>query len=251
MINRENEKNRLLSERQGEQNRLNLLSVQDRRTAETDAFKKIQDAGFILRGGASQYQSPAMTIRGKSSQLPGLNRPAPSASETAAATTLNEQMLARLQPGTGWKPDFTWEPEFNYTPRPFDERDTGPSTLERIGNWGAIATGGLGALDMLTGGRSTNALGGLISTGAKGIGRLFGIGGSSGTIPTSSSYTNMGVNAGMGGNAAVTGGSRIAGIMGKAAPIAGAAMGTYGLLKDRGMVNNIANGAMAGAGYGS
>src|SRR3990167_10553908 len=127
MINRENEKNRLLSERQGEQNRLNLLSVQDRRASETDAFKKIQDAGFILRGGASQYQSPAMTIRGKSSQLPGLNRPAPSASETAAATTLNEQMLARLQPGTGWKPDFTWEPEFNYTPRPFDERDAGPS----------------------------------------------------------------------------------------------------------------------------
>jgi hypothetical protein len=111
-----------------------LEATQDRRVAEADAMKKLQQ-GQYLQGGGSQFKMPTYQLNGQS-RTPtafGTGPTAPTDVEKQAAKTLEGQLIARLQPGAGWKPS----PLESYTQ---------PGTAEKVGKWGSAIGTGLGLI---------------------------------------------------------------------------------------------------------
>jgi hypothetical protein len=111
---------------------LSLQAQQDRRANESDALKKIQQAGYIKSGGTPYDASKVQLSGGRS--LPSFNFPrAPITDEAKqAAGTLEQEMLKRVGP------------EGSYAPPPL-EKYTDRGALERATNYGSMAAGGWGA----------------------------------------------------------------------------------------------------------
>lgn len=111
-----------------------LRAQQDRRAAETDAMKKLSETGYIL-GGGSTFKQPTLSLNGKTYPTQGFGLgPTPiSPAQKTAAQTLQDQMLARVQPGG------------SFTPPPLAT----PGAGENIGNYASLAAGGLGFLNSL------------------------------------------------------------------------------------------------------
>lgn len=109
-----------------------LAAQQDRRTAETDAMRKIGESSYIANGG-SQFKPVTLSLNGQQRTAPnmGFGPTAPSDAQKQAASTLQAEMLKRLQPGG------------SYTPQPLDSYAK-PSTSEKVGQYGSLATAGLG-----------------------------------------------------------------------------------------------------------
>lgn len=201
------------------------------RAAETDALRKLAVTDYLKAGG-NAYQAPTITMQGQQKALPtfGWEPKGVSPEVAGAASGLEGQLISRMQPGG------------TYMPTPLDSyADRGLG--EKIGNIGGLITGGLGALDTITGGNNpiSRWLGGVLGGGAgdaaSSIGGLFGA--------TPANITSQGVSSGAGA------GSGLMGLLGKAAPIAGIGAGALGLMKDRGWAGNMASGASTGAGIGS
>jgi hypothetical protein len=269
----------MMVDRENAMNNMGLRAQADRNANETDALKKLQQTSYIA-GGGSNYGPMSIMLGGQQRQLPnfpGMAPMKPTGAEMSGARDLQGQMAARLQPGG------SFQPEWNYTPRDVSEYAK-PGLMEQIGSYGGAAVGGLGAIDKLTGGRVGKGIEGLLGSGFKKLGGLVGLGGGAAALPGAGAAPSLsslipgaapgaamlggaggtsalslapgfeaGLNAqaGFGANAAAGAGSRIGSLVGKAAPIAGAAVGTYGLMKDRGVGNNLMNGITAGASIGS
>lgn len=113
--------------------RLMLDAAANRRLDETDAMRKIGESSYIL-GGGSQFKPPTISLGGQMRTAPdlGYGPQAPSDASKAAATTLQEQMLKRIQPNG------------SYTPTPLDSYSQ-PGAGEKVGKYGSIITSGLSA----------------------------------------------------------------------------------------------------------
>lgn len=110
--------------------RLALEAAQNRRLDETDAMKKLHQSGYILGGGSKYGQQPIGLHSGTLPIFP--NGPmAPTDAMKQGASTLQDQMLKRLQPGGSWAPT---KPDY---------LDRGK--LETAGQWGGLggAAGGV------------------------------------------------------------------------------------------------------------
>lgn len=112
--------------------RLMMEAARNRRTEESDAMRKLAQAGYLARGG-SQFKAPIINIRGREIQTPdfGLAPPPASESQKQAAGLLESQMLDRLRSG-GYQP----QPLSSYADR---------GKLEKAGSYIGAAVGGLGA----------------------------------------------------------------------------------------------------------
>lgn len=121
--------------------RLMMEAQQDRRANETDAMRKLAMTGYIGQGG-SHFTPPTIELNGRQRTAPSFPGIAPtpiSDAQKQAAATLEQQMLQRVQPGG------------SYTPTDLSSyADRG--ALEKVGSYGGMALGGLGAfLDMFGG----------------------------------------------------------------------------------------------------
>ena len=217
---------------------LMMTAQQNRDQTEKDALRKLATTGYIGSGGAP-YTPATIDFQGQKSTLPsfGFGPKAPSTAQTQGAKNLEGQLTSRLSPGG------------SYTPTNL-ESYTKPGAGERIADIGGLVSGGLGAYKTLTGGAKIPGLGfldkipglgGAASGAASGINTA--IGGAAGQ-----SLPQLPGLAGAAGGGAASG---LSSILGKAAPIAGAATGIYGLLKDRGTKSNIMNGLTAGSSIGT
>lgn len=248
MFDRENNKNLLGFNAQSDYDKLRLLAAADKRTSNNNAMQNIQLGGWLQQGG--------------NADRPGGAHRAVSDQERAAATGLIDQSHAQLN-AAPLEPTL-FKPTWDYTPAD-PSTYTKPGTMENIGRYGDLAGGGISTImDIFNRGAGgggggnplstflsrDNPVGGLIN---KGLSRIPGIGQFFGSSPATTMIPGTGIPTvtGAGSTGMFAPGSRLAGLLGKAGPIAGAAAGTYGLLKDRGLKNNIMNGVMAGAGYGS
>lgn len=113
--------------------RLALSAAENRRTDESDAMKKLAIAGYLGQGG-SHYQPGTIQLNGQERQLPsfsGISPLPPSEAQKAGASTLEAQMLARLQPGGSWKPT---DPDY-----------LNRGKVENIGNYGGLGLSLLGS----------------------------------------------------------------------------------------------------------
>lgn len=184
-------------------------AAQERR--EGDALGKLAVTDYLKSGG-NEYKPATLTGRSGTPRTLasfGFGPKAVSPEVQASAAGLQTQLRGRLLPGEA------------YTPTDLDEY-ADPGTLERISDYGSMATGGLGILSQLLGGGG-NSVGEAVNaaTGAGGTGGLF---------------------------------SKIPGLGGKLSsilPYAGAAGGILGLIKNNDPVSNIASGVGAGASIGS
>ena len=230
MLNSQNQRNQLGQTSQSDYDKLKLLSAADKRDSNSDAMQKMQLGSYLQQGGLGG---------GKLSHLASV-----SDAERTAGGSLIEQMQGQLNAPAYEPTKFT--PNDTFTPMD-PSKYAKPGLMEKIGSYGGAITGGLGALDRLTGGKSGDYLAGL---GGKipGLSRFVGgssapgwmagnIGAGGGVGPMPPGMTNAG---GVMGN-----------VLGKALPIAGIASGGYGLTKDRGLGGNMLNGAQAGAGIGT
>ena len=107
---------------------LMLQAQQDRRAQETDAIKKLAQAGYLASGGAKPPLSQ-ISLGGQMRALPDFGfgpRPASDA-QRQGATTLQAEMLKRLLP------------EGSYTPTQPDYLNRGK--LENVGQWGGVGAG--------------------------------------------------------------------------------------------------------------
>lgn len=210
--------------REAEMNRAGLAAELNQRQSEEDAWSKLLKSSYIAGGGA-QFKPTNISIRGQAADLPSFSFAPknPSEEAIAGAKTLQQTMLQRLQPGSGFKPTF------DYKPTPVSEY-TQPGMAERVGQWGSVGLGAVGLLDSL----------GILGK----IPGLRGVFGSGAGSTTAANTTGAATSA-------ATGGSRIAGLLSKAAPYAGAAAGTYGLIKNKGLMSNLGSGALAGSSIGS
>ena len=120
---------------------LGLASAANRRTDESDAMKKLSQAGYIKSGGSPFDASKVQLAGGRS--LPSFNFPrAPITDEMkTGAATLEEQMLKRLQPGGSFSPT----PFDQYKPQ-LPEDMPGRGVGEQIGRWGSLGTTGAGLI---------------------------------------------------------------------------------------------------------
>ncbi len=111
-----------------------LQAQQDRRAQETDAMKKIQQAGYIKSGGVPFDASSVKLAGGR--ELPSFSFPrAPITDEAKqAAGMLEKTMLERLGPNG------------SFAPKPADEF-TDRGTMENIGRFGSYGSSAMGALD--------------------------------------------------------------------------------------------------------
>ena len=216
-------------------NKLMMDAQSSRNQNEADAFRKMQIGSYVAGGGANN--SPVnISMRGRDTTLPSFGGvPKPSPEMMDSARTMMSTVKSRLEE------DGSYIPSFSYQPHPL-ESYANPGMAEKIGSWAGVGLGGISALPGVV--DKIPWLNRLFGGGGAGAGA--GIGGSSGSFG--------GVS--FGGGAVPTGmtappGSMMSQFLSKGAPIAGAAMGTYGLMRDRGPLRNISNGAMAGAGYGS
>lgn len=117
-----------------------LYAQRDRRENESDAIRKLSQASYIKSGGTPFDASKIELSGGRS--LPSFNFPrAPISDEMkTGATSLEAEMLKRLQPGG------------SFTPAPasdFTKRGVG----EQVGRIGSLATTGMGLYDILRGRR--------------------------------------------------------------------------------------------------
>lgn len=117
--------------------KLMLDAQQENRAQETDALKKLAQTGYISSGG-SQF-NPA-NVKLNSGSMPDFGfGPKPSTDDQkTGASTLTAQLLKRLAPGG------------SYTPAPL-ESYTKPGIGEKVGNYGSLITGGIGAARKLFG----------------------------------------------------------------------------------------------------
>ena len=210
-----------------------LLSNADRRDSESDAMQKIQLAAHLQRGDRSINRTT------------GARTYTPDASEQAAATTLSGQMMDRLNTPQVQPTKFV--PDNSFTPTD-PSTYANPGMTEKIGSYGGAALGGLSILDKLTGGKSSSAITGLLSK-VPGLGRLAG-GGSQLSGLYGASAPNI-ASQGVSSGGAAAGSGLMGTLGGKVLPAAGIALGTYGLMKNRGLGGNMMNGASAGAGIGT
>jgi hypothetical protein len=164
-----------------------------------------------MRGGGSNFAPPTISLGGQ-------DRTAPSFAGIAPRGMSGEEMQGATdlqgQVMDRLKPGGSVTMKWEHKPT---APQTKPGMMENIGSYGGAALGVLGSL-----------------------GEMFGPGAGTGTVMNS-----------VGGAIGKLGGGTVGNMLGKAAPAAGAAMGTYGLFKEDGIGNNLKNGAMAGAGIGS
>lgn len=210
---------RMMLDRESEMNRMGLASQAGRNSNESDALRKLQQTAY-MKGGGSSFVPPTISLGGQERTAPSFPGIAPrgmSPEEIQGASSLQGQVMDRLKPGGSFTPSNT------YQPKPVEEYSK-PGVMEQIGSYGGVASGILGSLT-----------------------DFFGPGGSDGGLVMNAASKIPG----LGGIASKIGGSSIGGMLGKAAPIAGAAMGTAGLVKDQGLGKNVMNGTTAGASIGS
>ena len=237
MLEREAAKNQIGLESQSNFDRMKLLAGADKRDSVDHAMQNIQLGAHLQRGD-----------RVTDAKTRGVSYTPSSDQEQAAARGLIDQMHGQLS-----RPEFEptkFEGDFSYQPTD-PSKYMKPGLMEKIGSYGGAITGGLGALDMLTGGRSGDYINKLMGR-IPGVGGLFGKGGetvmNAAGIPVLKSTIGGGVPLPPGvGNA----GGLMSNLMGKALPVAGIAAGSYGLIKNRGLGTNMMNGAQVGAGIGS
>lgn len=222
--------------------KLMLDAQAGRNSNESDALKKLAQTSYISGGGSGYKEPTSINLGGQNVSLPhlGFGPQAPSDAEKAGAASLQPQLQSRLMPGG------------SYTPTPLDTYAK-PGLAENIGSYGAAGVGGLGALQNLFGGSggddssSGGGLSGLLKQGG-------GLAGSAGTIAKLLGGGGASV-AGAGAAGASGAGAGLSGALGTvgkfAGPVAGAALGAYGLTKNGSVGSDIASGAGAGAGIGS
>lgn len=112
--------------------RLMLAAAANRREDESDALKKLYQTSYI-RGGGRPYHASAA-----SPYTFGFGPQAPSDEMKQGATTLQAQLLQRLQPNGSYMPT---------DPSQYTKEGIG----EKIGNIGALISGGLGAAGTIFG----------------------------------------------------------------------------------------------------
>jgi hypothetical protein len=214
---------RMMLDKEQSHNDQMLQAARDRNDNETDALKKLQVTSYLKGGGASQ-QPFSFMLGGKERTAPkfGFEPRAASDEEKAGASTLQNTIMSRFEE------DGSYVPSNNYQPHDLDSYAK-PGMAERISSYGAAGLGGLGALGGMVG-----KAGEAVSAG-KGIANMLGFGG----------------KAGQAGTGLTGAGGLMSNIMGKAVPIAGAVTGGIGLMKDRGIMGNMMNGATTGASIGS
>lgn len=203
--------------------RLMLDAQANRRAQEADAMAKLGQTSYIL-GGGSHYSPGSLSLNGKDYQLNdhGLGPQAPSQAQKDAATTLQSEMVKRVGP------------QGSYTPTPLDSYAK-PGIGEKISSYGGAITGGLGIVDRFTGGGLSNTIRG-------GLSHIPGLGG---LAPHAAASATPSVASGA--PTAAAGGSWLAS---NALPLAGAAAGTYGLIKNHSKSADIGSGALAGGSTG-
>lgn len=222
--------------------KLMLDAQQGRNLNESDALKKLAQTSYIM-GGGSQFKAPTLSLNGKTMQTPdlGFGPKATTDTEKSGASTLQNQLQARLSPGG------------SYTPQPLDSYAK-PGLAENIGSYGGAAVSGLGSV--------LDAFGNPTTAGSDGQSSPDGVGsaisGISKGLGTAGSIAGLASKLGIGGSKAanaasgLTGaGSTMGNILGKAVPIAGAAMGAYGLAKNQSVGSDVMSGMGAGASLGS
>src|SRR3990167_2109135 len=196
MLDREANQNRVGLDAQSEFDKLKLLAANDKRSSTSDAMQKIQMGGWLQSGG--------------NASAPGGAHRAVSDQEKTAAASLIDQTHAQLNRPEYEPTKFT--PDKSYQPMDPNEYAK-PGVMERIGQYGGLASGALGMLDKFGG-----ANGGAGSFLSKFLG---------------------------GGGGATTG------IAGKALPALGAIQGGVGLMRNQGLGRNVMNGVTTGASIGS
>lgn len=245
MMGREAQQNQLGLQAQSDYDRLKLAGLADQRDSETDALRKLQ-IGQYLQSGGSQYKpiTGAPVLGSGSMPIPTFDGIAPrgaTEAERTAGGELSGKMMDRMRAPAFEPTKFT--PNYSYQPTNPAESYGKPGAAEKIGSYGGLIAGGLGAADMLLGGGSGGGgIGGLLS-------RIPGLGGLRGAA--SGSAAGAGAGAGAGGAAGSAATSGIGRFLGQALPIAGAVTGGMGLLKDRGLGGNVMNGVTTGASIGS
>lgn len=199
MLDREANQNRVGLDAQSEFDKLKLASAVDKRASTGDAMQKIQLGAHLQRGDrVTDPRTGAVSYTPRSDQ------------ERAAATGLIDQMHSQLNRSEYEPTKFT--PDRSYTPSD-PNKYANPGIMERMGQYGSLATGALGLMDKFGSGGS-NGAGGFLS-------KLLGNSGGA------------------------------TGIAGKALPMAGAVTGGLGLMKNQGLGSNIMNGVSTGASIGS
>lgn len=131
----------------------NAIAAQTARNQnEADALRKLQTTNYLLNGGNQGTPVTNLSMGGQNYPVTSAFTPPPiSAAQKQAAGTLQDQLVQRLAPGG------------SYSPIPFSSYGT-PSTAQQVGNYGALATGALGAYQNLTGKNLSTLLGGKPST---------------------------------------------------------------------------------------
>jgi hypothetical protein len=111
---------------------LKLKAAENRRADESDALHKLAITNYLSHGG-SHYKPPTIQLNGKSYTAPTLgSEPLPaSAAQMQGASTLEGQMLKRLQPGG------------SYEPQSLGDYAT-PGLAEKISNYAAPILTGIG-----------------------------------------------------------------------------------------------------------
>jgi hypothetical protein len=111
----------------------------NRREDESDAWKKLQYAEYINSGG--RPYTPPSNIKGYEGALPsyGFGPKAPTSAEMAGASTLRDQMLARLQPGGSYKVQDKFQQSPMYKPTKYQQTPMSqflqPGKGEKIQDW--------------------------------------------------------------------------------------------------------------------
>lgn len=118
---------------------LMLSAAANKRADETDALRKLAQTSYINSGG-SQFKPPTISLSGQQRTAPDLGfGPRPSSdAQKQAATTLEQQLLQRMQPGG------------SYTPAPLSDY-ANRGKAESASNYGSTILGGLGAVKSLFG----------------------------------------------------------------------------------------------------
>lgn len=251
MLDRERDMNEIGRLSQSDYDNLMLRAQAGQRDAEASALRQLPVASYLASGGAKPSAPVNLGIAGKQYTVPSFGQVAPATeSEMAGGSALQKTLVGRLG-GEGFHMPTKFDPKFDYQPHPLSGY-INPGTMERVGDYAALGTGIMGGLTQAFGGG--NPLGGgqngpgsfigdLMSKGLgkiPGIGRFFGGGGASNVLQSSRVPGAMGSAMGNAGS-----------FLGKAVPLAGAATGIAGLMKDRGFGSNVMSGVGAGAGIGS
>ena len=108
---------------------LMLQAQRDKASTEGDALKKLAITKYLTSGG-SKFDMSSLPYQY------GGPPTAPSEAQVTGATSLQDQLLKRLEPGG------------TYTPQDHKQYSK-PGMMEKIGQYGGVATGGIGTIDEL------------------------------------------------------------------------------------------------------